>query len=165
MDAGLNPYSGLGYDTHDNHVERSSNVVHFFKTLADNINEPGENDPNKLDLDRHLVSINTEFGRSPLPERSLQFPTGTGLDHWPFGYITLLIGGPVDEDRNKVVGAISESSIATEYITPAEHRAALLLASGIWPFEAESFRVGDVRNVNTDLEAALSLRERVLGYS
>ena len=165
MDAGLDPYSGLGYDTHDNHVERSSNVVHFFKTLADNINEPGEDDPNKLDLDRHLVSINTEFGRAPTPERSLQFPTGTGLDHWPFGYVTLLIGGPVDEERNQVVGAISEASLATDYITPAEHRAALLLASGIWPFEAESFRVGDIRDVTTDLEAALWLRERVLGYS
>ena len=111
------------------------------------------------------MSINTEFGRAPTPERSLQFPTGTGLDHWPFGYVTLLIGGPVDEERNQVVGAISEASLATDYITPAEHRAALLLASGIWPFEAESFRVGDIRDVTTDLEAALWLRERVLGYS
>ena len=166
MDGGLYTYAGgIGYDTHDNHVVRSSqNVVHFFRRLAERINRPGEGDPNKIDLDRTVVSLNTEFGRSPTAEFSKAFPNGSGLDHWPWGYVVVVLGGFVDEQRKGIVGALGEDSRAIGGATPAEHRAAMLMAQGIWPFEAESYRVADVQEATTELEAALILKERLLGY-
>ena len=48
---------------------------------------------------------------------------------------------------------------------PGGLTAAMLLANGAWPFSTEAFNVGDIRGATTELEAALILRERVLGYS
>lgn len=167
MEAGLHAWlDGIGYDSHENHVTRSSeNVVHFFRRFVERVNEPGENDPNKIDLDRQMVIINSEFGRSPTPEFSKLYPKGTGLDHWPFGYVAVTFGGYVNESNSGVVGAIGEDSRAIDYVTPTEYRAAMLLAAGIWPFTNESFRVSDIRGATTEMEAALMLRERILGYS
>ncbi len=159
IDGGLFPATGgAAYDTHVNHVrESSTNVVHFFSEFAARINEPGEDDPDKLDLDRQLVLVTTEFGRSPIA-------TGTGTEHWPHGYVVLLFGGPIDEDRSGVIGAIGEDARAVEFVTPAELRSALLLAQGIWPFTPESFAVGDVREGVTELDSAVWLKERIWGY-
>jgi hypothetical protein len=160
VDGGLFPATaGAAYDTHVNHVvESSTNVVHFFSEFASRINEPGEDDPDKLDLDRDLVLVTTEFGRDPTA-------TGTGTEHWPGGYAVLAFGGPIDEERSGVVGAIGEDGLASESVTPAEFRASLLLAMGIWPFSTESFAVGDVREGVTELDAAVWLKERIWGYS
>jgi hypothetical protein len=167
MDGGLLPdATGLGYDTHQTHVPiASTNMVHFFKRFVERINQPGEDDPTKLDLDKNLVVVNTEFGRSPTPEFTPANPTGSGLDHWPWGYVSVVFGGYVDEARRGVVGSIDAAGYATEYMTPTEHRAAILLASGIWPFAAESYRVADVRGAENELHAAQILREKYLGYS
>jgi hypothetical protein len=160
VDGGFQPATGgAAYDTHSVHVvESARNVTHAMRRLAATINEPGEADPEKFDLDRHTILITSEFGRTPYREGD------TGLDHWPGGYVQVAIGGWVDEDRSGVVGAAGEDGWSTDWITPAEFRAATLLSLGIWPFSPEAFAVGDVRQGDTELESALWLREHVLGY-
>ena len=160
VDGGFLPATGgASYDTHSVHVAESSrNVSHAMHALAARINEPGENDPTKFDLDQQTILITTEFGRTPYREGD------DGLDHWPGGYVQIAIGGWVTEDRAGVIGAIGEDGYATDYITPAEFRAATLLSLGIWPFTPEAFAVGDVREGDTEVESALWLREHVLGY-
>ncbi len=163
MDGGLLPALGGGaYDTHVKHVHHSArNVVHLFKELASRVNEPGESDPNKLDLDRHTVLITTEFGRTP-------YAVGDGLNHWAESYVVVAFGGPFDEERSGIVGSIDEAGFTRDSTTPAEFRAALLLMQGIWPFTGESFNLADVPNLGSDareLDASVYLRERVLGYS
>ena len=64
-----------------------------------------------------------------------------------------------------LVGSIGEDGFATDYITPTDFRASLLLAKGIWPFNDESFAVADVSADSlNEIEAAIYLREQVLGY-
>lgn len=167
VDGGLYPDpAGLGYDTHWDHVGWSSrNVVHMCRKLASRINEPGEGDPGKLDLDKHMVVLNSEFGRTPYREFSQANPQGTGTNHWAAGYVVVMFGGPMDADRKGVIGSIREDGRATSGFTPAEFRAAVLLSTGVWPFSAEGFRVSDVRGATNELEAALLLKEKVLGYA
>lgn len=159
LDGGLLPAAGGGaYDTHFFHVSQSArNVVHMARTLADRINRPDEDDPGKLDLDRHMVLLTTEFGRSPVSNAG-------GLDHWPFGYAVVVIGGPTTASQKGVVGAIDDEGLATDFITPADFRASMLMAQGIWPFSDQSFAVGDISEGDTEARAATWLREHVLGY-
>lgn len=158
VDNGLIQNDFAGFDTHQNHVADSAvNIPHAMRNLVASINEPGEGDPTKLDLDVHMVAITTEFGRTPYPEGLL------GTDHWPSGYVQILLGGPIGPDQAGVIGAIGEDGVATDWITPADFRAAMLLAQGIWPFESESFAVGDISEGEDEVEAARYLRERVLG--
>jgi hypothetical protein len=148
-----------GYDTHAWHVrDGSRNVIHTMKEAAAIINEPDENDPNKLDLEQDTLLITTEFGRTPFRQGD------SGLNHWPHGYVVAAIGGPFDNDRSGVVGAINEDGWATDYTSPSEFRAAILLAMGVWPFSNTGFAVGDVRDVADANEAAAYLREVVLGH-
>ena len=166
LDGGIYPNAnGQGYDSHDEHVlGQGANVSHLCRRLAEVINEPGEGDPNKLDLDRHFVLLNTEFGRSPTPEVSSANPNGFGTNHWPWGYVIVGFGGPIDSERAGVVGAIGEDSTALVSATPTEHRAALLLSMGIWPFTEESFAVGDIQASGTELDAALAVKSKIMGY-
>jgi len=160
VDNGLVQGSFAGFDTHEEHIQHCAvNVPHAIRSLVDRINEPGEGDPSKLDLDQHMVAITTEFGRTPYKQGEF------GLDHWPSGYVQVLLGGPIGEEQAGVVGAIGEDGVATDFITPADFRAAMLLAQGIWPFETESFAVGDISEGDDEVEAARYLRERVLGLS
>ena len=167
LDAGIfTDPAGQGYDAHGFHVEtHGPNVNHMLEALTKTINKPGENDPGKLDLDRDFVLINTEFGRAPYREISLRNPLGFGSDHWPWGYCVVGFGGFIDEQRSGLVGALDVDGRAVGGITPDEHRAALMLAHGIWPFSPEAFNVGDIRGASTELEAALILRQHILGYS
>ena len=73
-------------------------------------------------------------------------------------------GGPIDEERAGFVGSIGEDAYAVSATTPSEHRAAMLLAMGIWPFTEESFGVGNVRGASTEVDATLRLKRDVLGY-
>ena len=166
MDAGIfTDPQGQGYDAHAAHVlMQGPNLRHMTDKLCAIINKPGEDDPNKLDLDKHFVLINSEFGRAPYAEFTPANPNGDGTNHWPQGYVVVGFGAFADEERSGVVGAIGENSVATYGTTPTEHRAAMLLAMGVWPFTAESFAVGDIRGVNSEIEAALKLRKEVLGY-
>lgn len=159
VDGGFLPATGGGvYDTHLSHVgESARNVTHAMRQLVASINEPGEGDPGKLDLDKHTVWLHTEFGRSPFKEGF------DGLDHWPQGYVVVAIGGWVDEERAGVVGSIGSGFVAEDWVTPGELRAAMLLSMGIWPFTPQSFAVGDVREGETELDSAMWLREHILG--
>jgi hypothetical protein len=149
---------GFAYDTHVHHVvETALNVPWLFQRLTERINTPGEGDAAKFDLDRHMIVLSTEMGRTPYAEGS------AGTDHWPQGYVQVLIGGPIGPDQAGVAGALEPDGLASDYYTPAEFRAALLLAQGIWPFNPEAFAVADVRNAGDELEAALRLRQ-LLGH-
>ena len=75
---------------------------------------------------------------------------------------SIVIGGFIDEEKSGVRGAIGEDGYAIESFHPAEHRAAMLLAQGIWPFSPEGFRVSDVRGAKTELDAAMFLKEQIL---
>ncbi|MFT5430558.1 MAG: hypothetical protein ACI9OJ_001233 [Myxococcota bacterium] len=157
VDSGLINATGAGYDTHDFHVvESSRNLVHLTRNLKFWINDKDENHPQKLDLDRHMVLLTTEFGRTPSPE----FGKPKGLDHWPLGYVVVAIGGPITEDHKGVIGSIGPDGIAETGSTPSEMRAATLMAQGIWPFSNQSFAVGDIRNATTEANAASMLMDR-----
>lgn len=154
-DGGLN-----AYDTHELHIRRTAPNLHTLsQELAAIINEPGEGDPRKLNLDETLVVINTEFGRSPGPQ------AGTGRNHWPQAYVTAMFGGPVGVEQQGIVGAIGPEGFATNALQPTETRAAVLAALGLYPFEAEAYEPTDIVDVDDELEAARWLNEVVLGVT
>ncbi len=164
IDSGLINASGAGYDTHDDHVvESSRNVVHMSRLLAERINKPGESDPEKLDLDKHTILLTTEFGRTPYVETGKKF----GLDHWPFGYVVIAIGGTIGAEQAGIAGAIRANGRADgdhHFFNPAEFRAAVLMSMGIWPFNNEAFAVGDVRTGENRAQLAARLRVNLLGH-
>jgi hypothetical protein len=146
-----------GYDTHAEHCTvQSRNLFNLFTQLAAVINVPGENDPAKLNLDRTLIVINTEFGRTPHAE-------GTGRGHWPYAYPVAYLGGPIRSAARGVYGAMGADGKPTQFIRPQEHRVALLLALGIWPFAAEAYNVSDVPDTLSEVAASRSVAERILG--
>jgi hypothetical protein len=149
---------GGGYDTHTtNSFDTARNFDNLLRGLAAIVNQPGENDPTKLDLDRTMIILNTEFGRTPVAQDG-----GSGRNHHPYGYVTALIGGPIRE--RGVVGAIGpDGNAGSSYVTPAENRIAALLALGIWPFSPEAFAVSDVQRAASEAGGAVDVIERVLG--
>lgn len=158
VDGGTVFYGDLPYDSHSGLVNTATiNLRNTLRNIVSRINEPGENDPNKLNIEDTLITINAEFGRAPEPEGG-EF--GTGSNHYPFGFVSILIGGPV---QRGVVGAIGPDGSASEYLTPSELRAAALAALGIYPFSAQSFAVGDVRAATTEADGLAWLNEYVLG--
>jgi len=159
VDGGLIPASGGGgYDTHNKHVVDSArNLTNLWTQLSAIINEPGEDDPGKLNLDETLICINTEFGRTPWPQN------GDGRNHHPYAYVTMMFGGPVGLESQGLVGAIGPEGYASGALGPAESRAAILAALGIYPFAPENYAVSQIYGAGTETEAALWLRETVLG--
>ncbi len=150
---------GGGYDTHFDHpFPQARNTRYMLEQVASQINEPDENDPNKVHLDDTMVVVSTEFGRTPFRQEG-----GDGTNHHPYGYVNLIIGGPIGPGQAGVVGGIGNDGRATDWVTPSELRAALLAACGIYPFTHESFAVGDVRDVPSEREALAWLQEYVLG--
>ncbi len=160
VDGGLIPATGGGgYDTHTDHTrDQARNLWHTLTHLTSVINAPGEDDPAKISLDDTLVILNTEFGRTPYPQN------GNGRNHHPYGYVTVMFGGPIGPAQRGIVGSIGPDSLAHAWVTPSEARAAALVAMGIWPFEPEAFAVGDVRDVASEAEAAAWLKAVVLGH-
>lgn len=149
-----------GFDSHANNCElQAQNVLHALQSLANIINAPGENDPGKIDLDKTLVIINTEFGRTPLLEG-----TQNGRGHWPGGYPVIMMGGPIRRADSAVYGAIDGNfrALSNARVEPVHHRIAALLALGIWPFEDESYNVSDVIEAPTEADAVSLIRERIL---
>ena len=127
--------------------------------LAAIINQPGENNPGKINLDETLVILNTEFGRSP----GVQAPVGRA--HYPNAYVTMMFGGPVGAAQRGIVGAIQPDGSALHPIGPAETRIATLAALGIYPFEPEGYAVSDVSGATTRAEAGMLVKSRVLGLT
>ncbi|MBC8071276.1 MAG: DUF1501 domain-containing protein [Deltaproteobacteria bacterium] len=164
IDTGINPHENGGHDTHTNHtIQAAQNVPHTLRALA-NIIGGG---PGQLSLDDTMIVINTEFGRTPGRQ-----PEGgeTGTNHWPWGYVSIFIGGPVRQ--RGCYGAVNYApgdpmdGYATEYATPAENRMMVLQSMGIYPFSSQSFAVGDVRGgVADEVEAATRVRDTYLGIA
>jgi len=148
-----------GYDTHAEHVYDSSrNLGQLFTALCAVINQPGENNPDKINLDNTLVIINTEFGRSPGTQN------GDGRNHFPSGYVTAMFGGPIGPAQKGIVGAIGPTAYPTEALAPAETRIASLAALGIWPFTPEGYSPSDMVGCQTDTDAATKIA-RILGIA
>ncbi len=122
------------------------------------INAPGENDPTKIDLDKTMVVLNMEFGRSPTSQGG-----GSGRNHWPYGYAQIYFGGPIGPDQKGVYGGIDNTGQAATFTTPAENRMACLLALGIWPFAVDSFGVSDVQDGVDEVTGVESITARILG--
>jgi uncharacterized protein (DUF1501 family) len=160
VDTGLISASGGGgYDTH---TENSHDTARNFKHMLDNllriVNAPGEDDPRKISLDDTLVILNTEFGRTPWRQDG-----GDGRNHHPWGYVTALIGGPIQAGQKGIVGAIGPDGDASSGITPSENRVAALLSLGIFPFSPEAFGVSDVDGAGDEGNAVEIATQRTLG--
>lgn len=151
---------GGGYDTHtDNARDTARNFDNMLKSLLAVINGPGETDPTKISLDDTLIILNTEFGRTPLPQDRTN-----GRNHHPYGYVTAFIGGPITSAQKGVFGAIGPDGFATDdFATPAENRMAALLALGIWPFNEDGFAVSDAPGSASELDAATAAMTKFLG--
>lgn len=167
-DVGLREASGGGgYDTHsDNARDTARNFDNMLQELLAIINAPGETDPGKLDLDDTLIILNTEFGRTPLPQQNDGSGSdGSGRNHHPYGYVTAFIGGPVTTAQKGVSGAIGPDGTAStgHFATPAENRIAALLGLGIWPFAQEAFAVSDGPGATTEIGAATAAMQKFLG--
>ncbi len=160
LDGGFGAQASAGaYDAHADLVGRTGRNLHAtLRSLMTLINAPGESDPNKIDLDKTMIILNTEFGRTPYLEGQ------KGRGHWPGAYPVLYLGGPVTTDNAGIVGAITESAGAKDPVNPAQHRIAAMLAMGFWPFESESFNVQDVPGAQNEVEAAAAVLRDVLGY-
>jgi hypothetical protein len=162
MDTGFRRSDGGGgYDTHsEDPFTQTLNFHNLLLYLTSFINEPGENDPSKLDLDKTMIILNTEFGRTPGRQRGAT----AGRNHWPYGFAQIYMGGPIREEQAGICGHIDDSGYATEFATPAENRIAALLALGIYPFEAHGYSSGDVHGEVEAGPAARSVIRRVLGH-
>jgi hypothetical protein len=149
---------GGGYDTHGGHVLTTArNFDNMLQALLGIFNDEGETDPNKLNLDDTLVIINTEFGRTPHAD------FGDSRNHWPYGYATAFIGGPIKPGQKGVYGAIGPDGRAQTAVEPAECRAAALLALGIYPFSAEAFATSDVRGATGETDAVAAVLDHCFG--
>lgn len=168
IDVGINPRPEVGHDVHQSHVlYQSWNVPHALEALANIIQDPNEpQDPALIDLDETMVVINMEFGRTPYR----QTYAASGTNHWPFGYVNVMIGGPISNDGRSpgrsVFGHITEDQgYAQEFATPAENRIGVLAAMGIYPFSSQSFAVADVRAAQDELQSAFWIRDEFWGIS
>jgi hypothetical protein len=161
IDTGIRPAQNGGHDTHFDHTEVSSqNIPNTMAALAEIIGDG----PGQVNLDDTMIVINTEFGRTPGRQDDVG---GSGTNHWPWGYVNIVIGGPIQE--RGIFGAIEEDTGYAEppnYITPAENRILVMQSLGIYPFSSQSFAVGDVRGGVTDeLQAATRVRDVYLGVT
>lgn len=74
--------TNLNYDTHISHVEQSStNIIHFFKQFTKHITQPNKKNLTKIDLNKTIIILNTEFNQSPSPKTTPTNPNNTNLDH------------------------------------------------------------------------------------
>jgi len=150
---------GGGYDTHGGHVVTTSrNFDNMLKALLGVFNGPNESDPTKLSFDDTLVIINTEFGRTP------QADGFDNRNHWPTGYATAFIGGPIKPGQKGVYGSIGPDGNAVTSVDPAECRAAALLALGIYPFSAEAFATSDVRGAAGETDGVALVLDHCFGW-
>jgi hypothetical protein len=168
IDAGLQPRPTGGHDVHNASVRyNATNYPHTFQALLDNIVDPARpgrpGDENRIDLDRHMVVINTEFGRQPVQQGN-----STGTNHHPGGYVQIFIGGPIGHSSlgdasPSVYGEIRESDGNAETaVSPAQSRMMVMQAMGIYPFSTQSYNVSD-GGFTSETEAATEIRNTFLG--
>ena len=158
IDAGLNPAVTGGHDTHNFSVNLNGvNYPHTFQALLDVIATPQQAGmPGLIDLDRTMIIINTEFGRTPEPQGFPGAPT-LGTNHHPEGFVQVFIGGPIQ--GRSVYGAIREADGFADgtFVRPAQARMMGLQAMGIYPFSTQSYNVAEA-NATDELEAATLIR-------
>lgn len=170
IDTGIFPRPEIGYDVHNEHVLYTSrSVPHTLQRLADIIRDPANPTPQDdqlIDLDQTMIVINMEFGRTPFR----QVPGSSGTNHWPYGYVNVVIGGPIRADDARSPGAsiygnITEESggYADSFVTPTENRIMVLDALGIYPFSSQSYAVADVRFSADEVEAVTRVRDELWG--
>jgi hypothetical protein len=173
VDTGLISAQGGGaYDTHQSfHASvTSTNLWNVLATLRQLI------DADELDLDSTLIVLTTEFGRTPYrSDRGLPAADSNGRDHWPQGYVNVLIGGPVRSRR--IIGRILDgdltggSAAENGYADPisltnaTDMKAAVLLAAGIDPFAEGLFGGADVSNpvIGDNVATARNIAKRFFG--
>jgi len=158
VDTGLTVASGGGgYDTHtENSIFTVRNFNNMMRGLSQIVAREGEPGDGRIDLDKTLIIINTEFGRTP------RFQEGAGgRNHHPNGYVTGFLGGPVP--GRTILGAIDANAEATTFATSAENRMAALLALGIWPYDNDAFVVADHAEPTTEEDGAAAVLQNVLG--
>ncbi|MET0283938.1 MAG: DUF1501 domain-containing protein, partial [Polyangiales bacterium] len=162
VDTGLREADGGGgYDTHrEMTYTQSRNLKNLLVNLLEKINLPGEGNPDKIDLDKTMVILNQEFGRTPYAQNG-----GNGRNHWPYGYMQVYLGGPITKNEAGVFGTIEENGQATTLTTPTENRIASLLAMGIYPFSAVGYSNSEVQGQGQDAAAIKDVTKRVLGIT
>ena len=151
------------YDTHvgpsDHITFTSSNVFNLCTSLAAQIDGTGT-DPTLLSLTDTMIVIHSEFGRTPFVGLS------AGRDHWPYGYATILIGGPITS--RQIQGSIDAGGMPSAmFLSPTDVHGAVLLAAGVDPFAPENFGVADFTTPaisdGTEQGTRLNLKNNVLG--
>jgi hypothetical protein len=152
------------YDTHakDHLLTTNANFYNLSYHLAHLIKHPTNNPSGLIDLDETMVLISSEFGRT-------NYVNGTtfGRDHWPSGYASLLIGGPipVSTSGGTILGAIGRAdgiTLANYRYSPTDIRGATLLAAGVDPFAPGNFRFSDFSDViQSGISTEAAIRERL----
>lgn len=174
VDSGLTR-PGLPYDVHfaGNATDTGSNLWNTLSNLARLTRDPANpspDDANKLDLANTMIHITMDFGRTPFKSQGDAPNAGSlGRDHWPQGFCSVLIGGPITTAG--VVGSISDAvnlgGIADISYSPTDVRAAMLVAMNIDPFEPENYALGQLSSefstAPTHTEAMVRLRQKILG--
>ena len=168
------------YDTHPSLIGSNfeqvrvttANLYNLFSSLAAII-DPTGTDPTKINLNDTMIVINAEFGRKPFGEtRSPDLHIGR--NHWPQGYVGLLIGGPIS--TASIAGGLQSNQIRLEdgsapqgqWFSPTDFRGGILNAAHIWPFESELFgtsNFGPRIQVGTEIGNAKELSKQVLGLT
>lgn len=152
------------YDTHGNGsqmhlLNTNANIYNVMHHLADIIYHPTDNPGGTLDLNDTMVIINTEFNRTP------GINGNNGRDHWPTGYVTTMIGGPISGGAS-IEGAIDaggNTEAAYQY-SATDMRGAVLLAAGVDPFAEGNFRFGDFSDaIKSGIGTESALRDRLRG--
>lgn len=169
VDGGLEPSPFGGHDVHTTSVRtNATNYPNTFNALLDQIVDPTNpraGDENRVDLDRHMVLVSTEFGRTPDQQGN-----GTGTNHNPGGYVQIFIGGPMSHPSlpNRLIGASAYGEIsgatglAVTATSPAQNRMMVLQTLGIYPFSNQSYNVSDGGFID-EVDAATSIRDQFLG--
>jgi hypothetical protein len=178
VDPGLVDVMGTGYDSHGGqHVEGTAiNLLNVLSTLRELV------DAGTLDLNTTMIVLTTEFGRNPFRSSGgAPDANSNGRDHWPQGFVNVLIGGPITE--RKVVGRLQDP-VAADPADPvnvtvngvadpaavyncSDVRAAALLAAGVFPFADGLFGTTDItaslQHVTDHDETAKNIRRTLLG--
>ncbi len=164
----LEAAAGAPYDTHTNTRHAETNATNLFNLtteLASHI-DPTGNDPTKLNLDNTIIVINTEFGRGTGYEFSGSSTLSAGRRHHPYGYVSVLIGGPIQS--RGIAGTLNSSGnvVTGSDYSPTDVHGAVMLAAGVDPFAGENFGVSDfTSNVHdgTEQGTRLGLKQQILG--
>jgi hypothetical protein len=146
IDAGIGRDTDTAYDGHNQSAGVTyGNLERLLKHLCDFIAPPGTTpSPTQVSLDDVLIVLNTEFGRTP----TVGMLPPNGRDHYGAGYVTVLIGGPIQPTMGgspRFLGTLDSVAGASVIgtFTPANLAWLCLEAAGIWQENADNFALND----------------------